>query len=64
MKRFALWGVLDGNDDWEEMLLLSDATAADCERIKALAARDGWGRFRMIPLSETPDRPDFVATIK
>jgi hypothetical protein len=39
-----LWGVKEGNEDWQEELLSTNPEAF--ERVKLLAAKDGYGRFR------------------
>ncbi len=50
-----LYGVRNGNEDWQEELLTTNPDAF--ERVKELAAADGFGRFRVatIDLSVPPD---------
>lgn len=50
-----LWGVRDGNEAWQEEILSTNP--ARFEEIKALAAQDGFGKFRIgtVDLSTTPD---------
>jgi len=54
-----LYGVKNGDEDWQEQLLLSgpNATDANIEKVKQLAAKDGFGKFRVasIDLSKPPD---------
>jgi len=42
-----LWGTKDGAEEWQEQLLLSNATDKQIERVKELAAKDGFGRFHV-----------------
>lgn len=62
MTRYAMWGTKKGAEDWQEDLLLSDATAEQVERVKVLAAKDGFHKFRAVPLDDL--RPDFAATAR
>lgn len=58
-----LYGLPKGaTEQWEEVLLLTNATPEKIERVKELAARDGFHSFResKIDLS-TP--PDFAGTV-
>jgi len=50
-----LWGVRDGNESWQEEILSTNPARFD--EIKALAARDGFGGFRIgtVDLSTAPD---------
>lgn len=50
-----LYGVKNENEDWQEEILCSFPEAF--ERVKVLAAKDGFGRFRVasINLSAPPD---------
>jgi len=56
-----LWGVLEGNEDWQEELLSTNPDRF--EEIKAMAARDGFGRFRIARV-DLNRPPDFAATVK
>ncbi len=61
-KRYALWGLPKGSDDpIDEQLLLSEASAARCDQIEPIAAKDGWHRFRRTVIDDAP--PDFTKTI-
>ena len=54
-----LWGVKTGDEDWQQQILLAgpQATPANIEKVKVLAAKDGFGKFRVakIDLSQPPD---------
>ena len=56
-----LWGVKNGDEDWKETVLCTQPERF--EEVKILAARDGWGRFRVSAVDlSTP--PDFTKTLK
>ncbi len=58
MKELVLYGKRkDRAEDWHEEILLTNATPEKIERVKALAARDGFESFRIaeIDLSTGPD---------
>lgn len=55
-----LWGVLDGNEDWQEEILSTNP--AKFEAIRVLAKRDGFGRFRISTI-DLSSLPDFSKTI-
>ena len=59
----ALWAIPGGKTDsiWED-LLLSDATDEQIERVKEIAARDGWHDFRVADIDLSAP-PDFTKTI-
>jgi hypothetical protein len=50
-----LYGVMRGDEDWQEQLL--STTPAMFSRVKIVAAKDGFHRFRVasIDLSKPPD---------
>lgn len=50
-----LYGVKEGDASWKETVL--STIPANFDRVKEIATRDGWGRFRIarIDLSEPPD---------
>ena len=58
MKETVLYGIPKGSTErYEEVLLLTNATPELIEKVKALAAKDGFHSFRVavIDLSEPPD---------
>jgi hypothetical protein len=58
MNETILYGLPKGaTERYEEVLLLTRATPQSIERVKALAAKDGFHSFRVavIDLSVTPD---------
>lgn len=55
-----LWGVRNGDEDWQESILSTNPAAF--EKIRQMAERDGWGRFRESTL-DLSERPDFAKTI-
>lgn len=53
-----LWGVRNGNEDWQEEILSTNPQRF--EEIKKMAAKDGFGRFRTATVNlDTP--PNFFA---
>jgi len=64
MKETVLYGLPEGSTErYEEVLLLTNATPETIERVKALAARDGFHSFRVAEINlSTP--PDFTKTIR
>lgn len=63
MKETILYGIPKGETErYMEVLLLTNATPEKIERVKALAARDGFHSFRVAVIDlSTP--PDFTKTI-
>lgn len=58
MKETVLYGIPKGQTErYEEVLLLTNATAEKIDRVKELAAKDGFHSFRVatIDLSVVPD---------
>lgn len=56
-----LYGVRHGDEDWQEEILSTFPDSFD--RVKVIAARDGFGRFRVAKIDlRTP--PNFAKTIK
>jgi hypothetical protein len=58
MKETLLYGLPPGSTErYQEVLLLTNATAEKIERVKVLAARDGFHSFRVavVDLSVAPD---------
>lgn len=55
-----LLGVRNGNEDWQEELLSTNP--ATFEAVKAISARDGFGRFRVATIDLTTP-PDFRKSI-
>lgn len=56
-----LWGVKEGDEDWMETILSTQPERF--EAVKAMAARDGWGRFRVATIDLTTT-PDFTKAVK
>ena len=54
-KEVILYGVRNGNEDWQEELLCTQPKRF--EEVKGMAKKDGFGRFRIaeIDLSIVPD---------
>lgn len=63
MKETVLYGIPAGNTErYQEVLLLTNATPENIERVRVLAARDGFHSFRVAVIDlSTP--PDFRRTI-
>jgi hypothetical protein len=59
-KEMVLFGVRHGDEDWQEVVLSTQPERF--EEVKAMAARDGWGRFRVATIDLTTS-PDFRKTI-
>ena len=59
-----LWGVRSGNEDWQEEILSTNP--ARFEAIKSIAAKDGFGRFRVaiVDLSQPPNFRNTTTTPK
>lgn len=59
---WVLWGIREGNEGWQEELLIARPTRELFPKVRELAARDGFGRFReaWVDIS-TP--PDFTKTL-
>jgi len=60
--RYVLWARKATDEEWQESVLLSDATAAQVKRVIPLATLDGWGHFRQVELDDAP--PDFAGTVR
>jgi len=56
-----LWGVKDGDEDWQETVLCTQPERF--EEVKATAKRDGWGRFRTATVDLTTP-PDFKGAVR
>lgn len=56
-----MWGVKKGDPDWMETILSTQPERF--EEVKAMARRDGWGRFRVATINLT-EPPDFAKTVK
>lgn len=56
--RYTLWGTAHGAEDWDESVLLSDATAETVARVKVLAGQDGFRNIRAVLNAGAP--PDFL----
>jgi len=55
-----LWGVKEGDEDWRETVLCTQPERF--EAVKAMATRDGWGRFRVATINLTKP-PDFTKAV-
>ena len=62
MTELILWGRKNGAEEWQEELLLSNATQAQINKVKPLAAADGYGHFRTARIDMTV-KPDFACAI-
>jgi hypothetical protein len=61
---YVLWGLPKGsNDTLDEKVLTSTVDKARVEKIKGLAAADGWHSFRIQRL-DLSKPPDFTKTIR
>jgi hypothetical protein len=61
MEETVLYGVRNGNEDWQEELLSTNPLFF--EQAKSLAAKDGFGRFRVSVVNlRTP--PDFRTALR
>ena len=47
----------------ERLLSTQCRTAADVAAIVKRAESDGWHSFRVVEVSDIPERPDFAATV-
>ncbi len=56
-----LFGVKNGDEDWKETVLCTQPERF--EVVKKLAAKDGWGRFRIATIDLSAP-PDFAKTVK
>ena len=56
-----LYGVKAGDEDWQEQIL--STAPENFKRIKELAAKDGFGRFRVARIDLTAP-PDFGKTVQ
>jgi len=56
-----LFGVKNGNEDWQEELLSTNPMRF--EEIKTLASNDGFGRFRVATI-DLSKKPDFTKTLR
>ena len=61
MVRYTLWGTARGNEDWQEDILLSDATPEMIATVTPLALRDGFRNLRTTPNDDAP--PVFGANL-
>jgi hypothetical protein len=61
-ERYVLWGTAKGAEDWQETVLLSNASAAQVTTIRERAAKDGFRNIRAVLL--TNNAPDFGATVE
>lgn len=60
---YVLWGRPCGSTDaLDEKVLLSEATQAQCDRVRPIAAKDGWYTFRQVALDNKV--PDFAACLR
>ena len=61
MTETILYGVKNCEDAWKETILSTNPKRFD--EIKILAAKDGWGRFRVAVIDLTTP-PDFTKAVK
>jgi len=64
-ERYVLWGVPKGETDrYNEKILLSNHTLAQCERVKKIAEADGFHDFRISKIDNKPlSSSDFTGAI-
>lgn len=59
---YVLWGRPNTTTDGlKEKVLLSEATADECDRGELIAAKDGWHMFRRVAMDNSV--PDFAKTL-
>jgi hypothetical protein len=64
MKELVLYGKRkDRTEDWHEEILLTNATLEKIERVKMLAAKDGFETFRVAEI-DLSVAPDFASTLQ
>ena len=64
LKETVLYGLPKGKTErYEEVLLLTNGTPEKIERVKVLAARDGFHSFRVAEI-DLSKPPDFLGTIR
>jgi hypothetical protein len=64
MKELVMWGIPKGETErYAEVLLLTNGTPAKVERVKQLAAADGFHSFRVAEIDLTV-RPDFGQAVR
>lgn len=61
MSEKVLFGVRQGDEDWQEVVLCTQPARFDA--VKKLAARDGFGRFRIAAIDLSAP-PDFAKVVK
>jgi hypothetical protein len=61
---FILWALPAGETDrlYERPLTSFPLTAAQADKVQAVASRDGWHGFRRV--EETGDPPDFARAVR
>lgn len=57
-----LWAVRKRWPDWKEEVIIETGDADTLEAARKLAEKDGFDRFRVQELDDSP--PDFVAAVK
>ena len=64
MTELILWALPAGETDrlYEKIMSSHCRTVHDCQRIKALAEKDGWHSFRITHLDLT-GKPDFIGPL-
>tara|TARA_R110002020_G_C15996605_1_gene749843 strand:- start:427 stop:630 length:204 start_codon:yes stop_codon:yes gene_type:complete len=59
MKEYILYGCKIGKEDWKEIILLTTYEPKDIEKVKPLATKEGYDRFRVATFEFGKDFPDF-----
>lgn len=60
--RYVLWGRKPSDEEWQESILLSNATEAQIKKVIPMARADGWAHFRQSELDDRP--PDFAGSVR
>ena len=61
MKETVLWGIREGEQDWQEELITSTADSKHLENAKTWALNNGFNRLRVAEFKL--EKPHFVRTI-
>jgi len=59
MKEYILYGCKVGDADWKSVILLTTYDPKDIDKVKPLATKEGYDRFRVSTFEYGKDFPDF-----
>ena len=62
VKKYVLWGRRATDEDWQESVLLSEATMERIEKMRPQIEEEGWRHLRWVELDDKP--PDFASTVR